>query len=189
MRLVLLVRRQVPSLGLIFSFWIFKLEALSDCISVPWASRHSNCSISISILLRTKGDTRKLCPPVQTPALWLGFISIRLQPWLQNWSLLSLFIFPYPGLSDHFSLPIGKFARGDEGGVFVLLGDIFLSRICHKNIKKIVVSKTTFGKHCWFFQRAQFGKSERIWRKFAFPNEHWNSKEFAPSDLWFLQKK
>lgn len=57
-----------------FPFWIFKLEALSDCIRVPWASRHSNCGISISILLRTKGGTRKLYPPVQTPALWLGFI-------------------------------------------------------------------------------------------------------------------
>lgn len=61
--------------GTYFSpFWIFKLEALSDCISVPWASRHSNCSISISILLRTKGGTRKLYPPVQIPALWLWFI-------------------------------------------------------------------------------------------------------------------
>lgn len=55
-----------------FPFWIFKLEALSDCISVPWASRHSNCGISISILLRTKGGTSKLYPPVQIPASHLN---------------------------------------------------------------------------------------------------------------------
>ena len=108
-----------------------KLEALPGCVSAPWANRTSVCGIRVSIPFRTKGGTRKLCTPVRIPlaslqrvasALWLRFIWVSPTFGSRTEASYSSLCFPELVLFDYFSLPIGKFACGDEGGIFIFLG-------------------------------------------------------------------
>lgn len=62
---------------------------------------------------------------------------------------------PEPVLFDYFSFPIGKFACGDEGGIFVLLGSYILGQgFVIKILRKVWLAKPHFIKCCLFFQRS-----------------------------------
>lgn len=77
-----------------FLIRMFKLEALSGCISVSRANRNTNCAFSISILPRTRGGTWKLYAPLPIPlvslervatAIWgLSSFKYLSNRWLQN---------------------------------------------------------------------------------------------------------
>lgn len=121
---------------LFFLLRIFKLESLSDWIGVPWTKRNIKCNFSFSILLRTKGGDQKHHLPVSGFPLgdnhslfnfWVHLnkspcIGSRTEAWYRSLYLTELVIFFY-----YFPFWIGRFALGNEGGIFVLCkGYIFV---------------------------------------------------------------
>lgn len=143
--------REVPSLGLIFSLSGYLSWKLCRTASAfPEQAVTQTAILALAFQLEQREAPRSTTH--QCRFLWLPFQG-KLQPsnsWVHlnksptlgsrteaSHSSLSL---PETVIFDYFSFPIGKFACGDEGGIFVCSGVLFLSKIGHKNIKEDVVN-------------------------------------------------